>query len=220
MVILMSLFGFMFGCSKGPYKNDGINTIYNLLFCDNQELFLNKCQEPEKYPWDIVLSKKSSDDDLRKIINDKNLESRVKILAYNELRNRKVAISNKELLGIIIEIGFDNGLDVLAAYKDGTARYINQSGKLIVWDVNDNKSDTIIKELFLHGENVINNIGPWDKPRLPYPEKGMARMTFLVSDGLYFGQGPTGVLFEDKMGRPVLDAGTKLMQYLIEKASK
>jgi hypothetical protein len=215
----MTILGDVFGRADGPYKNKSINLTYSLLFCDNVELYINSDQNPEIYPWNIVLSKKAGITDLEKITKDNNLESRAKILAYHELKTRRVTINKKELLGIIIEIGLDKGLDVLAVYKDGTARYISQSGKLTIWNTRDDKSDAIIRELLSHGENVINNIEPWDEPRLAHPEKGMARLTFLVPGGLYIGQGPIGVLLEDKMGKPVLQSGAKLVHYFIEKDS-
>ena len=37
------------------------------------------------------------------------------------------------VLGVIVEVGLDEGLDVLASYQDGTARYINYTGKMILW---------------------------------------------------------------------------------------
>ena len=37
-------------------------------------------------------------------------------------------VPKQELLGAIIEVPLDEGLDVLAAYVDGTVRYINQTG--------------------------------------------------------------------------------------------
>ncbi len=207
-----------FGTSKGPYKNKSSNVIYNLVFCDDVALYSMNRQSAGSYPWDILVSMHTGVSDLEKIIHDDCVESRVKLLAYHQLRTRHVSISTKELLGVVIEIAFDTGLDVLAVYRDGAARYINQSGKIIIQDAGDNASNSIIKELLLHAENVVDNIGPWYRPRLPHPEKGMARMTFLVSDGVYLGQGPIGTLFDDKMGKPVFQAGTKLVQYLIGKS--
>ena len=40
-------------------------------------------------------------------------------------------------------------------------------------------------------------------------------MTFLASDGLYFGQGPFEMLGRDKMGGPVIIQATELMKDLI-----
>ena len=124
--------------------------------------------------------------------------------------------NKKELLGVIIEVGLDNGLDVLASFKDGTARYINQTGKILIWETSDKVSDELTKNLFLQSQNIVNNIGVWDKPRRPYPTKGNVRLTFLVSDGLYFGEGPINVMFNDALANPALTKATELMQYLTE----
>jgi hypothetical protein len=42
------------------------------------------------------------------------------------------------------------------------------------------------------------------------------RMTFLVSDGLYFGEGPLGTLQQDAMAGPVLGKATQLLQRVVE----
>ncbi len=214
----MPLFGFADGRSKGPYRDKSKNVIYNLLFCDDIDLYAANNADPFSYPWNVVLSKNPDLNNLNGIINDTAMESRVRILAYRRIQSTGTAPACRELLGVIIEIGLDNGLDVLAAYKDGTARYINYSGKMLIWETRDGRADSLIKEIFRHGENVVNNTGPWEGERLPAPERGMARVTFLVSGELYFGQGPIGVLMNDGMGKPVFDSGAKLMKYLTEKA--
>jgi hypothetical protein len=211
----MGLFD-IFRKSKGPYRDKSLNLIYELLFCDNLDLFKGSTVQDDKYPFDILVSDKSSVDDINRIINDDQLESRIKILAYNKLMLMGNQIKKKDLLGVIVEIGLDNGLDVLAAYRDGSARYINHSGKLIVWDAVDNISDKLINELFINSERVVRKIGPWDKARRPFPKKGIVRISFLVSDGLYFGEGPIVVLFNNDLDGPALYSATQLMKYLIK----
>jgi len=73
--------------------------------------------------------------------------------------------AKKELLAVIVEAGLDKGLDVLASFNNGTARYINQTGKMLIWETTDQKSNELTKDLFLKSQNVVNQIGPWDKPR-------------------------------------------------------
>lgn len=200
-----------------PYRDAETNLIYNLLFCDNLDLYKHIVKEPISYPWDILFSKSSSHSDIEKIINDDSLESRVRILACNRQIANGVKPEKKELLAVIIEIGLELGLDVLASFKDGTARYINQSGKLLIWETSDEISNLLTNALFSNSVNIINKIGPWDKPRRPYPEKDHLRITFLVTDGLYFGEGPIDALFNDPMASPALSSATKLMQYLTKK---
>ncbi|MBD1387348.1 hypothetical protein IDJ75_18815 [Mucilaginibacter rigui] len=209
----------IFDIFKKQNKDVLENSVYELLFCDNPDLYKNNNQQPDSYPWNILFSDTTDNADLEKIIADTNAESRVKILAYNKLLDRGQKINKKELLGVIIEIGLDNGLDVLASFRDGTARYINQSGKIIIWETTDTTSANLTDKLFDNSYEVVNKIGPWDKPRLPRPKKGVVRITFLVSDGLYFGEGPINVLFSDPMAAPALSSAAELMKYLVEKAS-
>lgn len=69
--------------STNPYKDSSVNQIYNLLFCDNIELFKNNRQPPYSYPFDILLSDTSTIQELQTII-DNTSEARVKLLAYNQ----------------------------------------------------------------------------------------------------------------------------------------
>jgi hypothetical protein len=46
----------------------------------------------------------------------------------------------------------------------------------------------------------------------------MLRISFLVSNKLYFGEGPIDVLFNDGLAGPALLAATNLMKYITEKA--
>jgi len=70
---------------KGPYNNDARNIIYDLLFCDNLDLFGDNVELPDAYPFDIILSRESSEAHLEKVRKEENIESRVKILAYFKL---------------------------------------------------------------------------------------------------------------------------------------
>ena len=224
---LIIIIGFLvFGCKQDkagyePYKEKSLNLIYNSLFCDNIDLYKSITSSKTDYPWDIIFSDKFRENDLYKVANDSMLETRLRILAFNRLRDNKVKILSKELLGVIIEVGLDDGLDVLAAYKDGSARHIDESGKkMIVWETMDKHSDSLINQLFMNTATVGEKIGPWNKPRLTYPKKGNGRITFLVSDGLYFGEASTDTLFKDPMVVPILKAADVLIQYLMSKTEK
>lgn len=166
-----------------PYKDDGLNNIYELLFCDRPELY-----------------KEGIDP----------LSTRAKILAG------KQPDSKKEVLAVIIEVGLKDGLDVLAAYQDGSARYINHAEKLLVWDAETPESKQLISELLAAGEQAVAQIGPWDKQRRMYPAKGMVRLTFLVSDGFYFGEAPFHIFEKDPIGGPVIAAGAGLLLFLTQ----
>ena len=112
---------------------------------------------------------------------------------------------------MIIEVGLEHGLDTLAAYKDLRVRYINQSGKMIIWETRKPIIDTKIRKLFQEAQPIIEKIGPWNKPRLSPPPAGMMRLTFLVNDGLYFGEGTMRDLGRSPLAGPVVTAATELL---------
>ncbi|MBE7169422.1 MAG: hypothetical protein INR73_02465 [Williamsia sp.] len=202
----------------GPYRDNSTNFLYNLLFCDNLDLYKANAQLPS-YPFDILFSESSSPADLQKIIDDATADPRIKVLAYNKQLALGQTPAKKELLAVIVEVGLDGGLDVLASFNNGTARYINQTGKVLIWETTeDTTANGLTNELFARSAQIIDQIGPWDKPRKPHPAGGNARISFLVSDGLYFGEAPVDTLFNDPLARAALQSATKLMQYLTHKS--
>ena len=119
-----------------------------------------------------------------------------------------------------MEVALPEGLDVLAAFADGSARYINHAEKLLIWENRTVESNQLIGQLFNESITVVNKIGPWEDARRPFPVDEMVRLSFLVADKLYFGEGPFDVLTNDPMGGPVIDAATKLMAYLTTQEHK
>jgi hypothetical protein len=203
----------------GPYRDAATNRIYELLFADNIELYRETIKAPYSYPFDILLSTAPGSIDLQKILADEGAEPRIRALAYQLQRRGGQTPTNKELLAVIVEVGMEEGLDVLAAYRNGSARYINYSGKLLVWEVPDDpEGKALTDDLFAKSAEIIQRIGPSDKQRRPYPSKGSVRISFIVSDGLYFGEGPINIMFKDSMAGPALNTATTLMRYVIKKS--
>jgi hypothetical protein len=198
-----------------PYTDEGLNRIYNLLFCDRPELF-SVNGKINSYPWNIVLVPNAQRAELNRVMDDKSTEARARALAGRQLIEGGWERTQKELQGVIIEVGLDAGLDVLAAYDDGSARYINHSGRMVVWETGTAMSESLIGNLFDKSMVIVNKIGPWNKERLSPPRKGEVRLSFLVSGSLYFGQGAFDTLADDEMGGPVLHAATQLMIFLAE----
>lgn len=116
-------------------------------------------------------------------------EARLRLWAWHNLRQLGKYPSPdlaRQVLGVVIEVPYANRLDVLAAYADGTARYINHQGGMIVWD----RMDEVITPRVL---NVIREAVPFGAPqedRLddPIPEEE-ARLSVLTPGGLYVWQG-------------------------------
>jgi len=206
--------------APAPYKQPEINFIYNLLFCDDLSLFKPKSEKPLVY-WESALFAPNPDTEtIRKIAEDKDEESRIRVLAFNWLREHKHAVPARQLLGVIVEVPLDGGLDVIAAYADGRVRYINQTGKLAVFEGAPPEVEEKAKALVASALPAVNRIGPWDKKRLPSPKKGNVRMTFLVSDGLYFGEGPFAQMQREPMAAPIIQTAGELLQLVVGVATK
>jgi hypothetical protein len=77
-----------------------------------------------------------------------------------------------------------------------------------------------VERLLKASQNLVDQIGPWDQPRLPPPVPGNVRFTFLVSDGLYLGDGPRSAMQSDALGAPVLQAATELLQVVVDASTK
>jgi hypothetical protein len=77
-----------------------------------------------------------------------------------------------------------------------------------------------VNRLFEAASSVVARIGPWEQPRRPPPGKGTLRLTFLVSDGLYFGEGRRDVFERDALAGPVFREGTELLVKLVATVKK
>jgi len=203
-----------------PYASPQTNHFYNLLFCDDIKIFKNESAEKNSGLWALLMADNPDKAALRKLADDESNEGRMRALAYNRLRLLGVEVPSKKLLGVIVEVPLEQGLDVLAAFSEGGVRYLNQSGKIAVFEGGSTAVGRMAKNLIVSSQPIVDRIGPWDKQRLPPPKSGNVRITFLVSDGLYFGEGPFQVLQKDEMAGPVLSKAAQLLQKVVEPRSK
>lgn len=156
----------------------------------------------------------------KSILEMPGLESRHCLQAWHFLREAGIQpdqTNAKEIIGIVVEVSLQEGLDLLAAYNDGTARYFNHSGAGVVWDAPDNSLKDDIERVLRAGKMVVNEIGLWESSRPQAPPPGQARINMLTPSGLHFGQAAFEMLAEDKLGGPLIAAATQLMKHLIAK---
>jgi hypothetical protein len=158
----------------------------------------------------------------RHILEQPDLEPRCYLQAWHFLRQHgqqpppEVA---KQLLGVVIEVAMPEGLDLLAAYPDHSARYYNFSGAGVVWEHPDTSLDSAIDQLLEASKQVVAQIGPWEEARPTPPPRGSARLSFLTPSGLHFGQGPMETLARDPLGGRALHLASVLMTALIAKSN-
>lgn len=202
-----------------PFEKPELNLLYNLLFCDEPALFENP-QSSGTEPWATLLAEQPDAAALARIAHDDSNEGRVRALAFNRLRAGGEPVPPKVILGVIVEVPLPQGLDVLAAFSEGGVRYINQSGKAVIFEGKANPVERLGQELVATAQPVVDKIGPWEQPRLAPPGAGKVRMTFLVSDGLYFGEGPLAALQRDPMAGPILARASELLLRVVDLGTK
>jgi hypothetical protein len=195
-----------------PYADKGCNSAYNLLFCDKIDAFRKSASATPQGPWATLLAKTPISLELTAIAEDPSQESRLRLLAYNRLRELNQPVPSKKLFGVVIEVGMEEGLDVLAAYPDGYVRYINHKESMSVYESVPASWMVTVRRLMTASQAAVEQIGPWTQPRVAPPTVGMIRMSFLVSDGLYFGQGVLAVMENDAMAQPIINAGVALLK--------
>jgi hypothetical protein len=152
-----------------------------------------------------------------------DLESRQYLQAWHFLRELRVfppTETAKQVLGVVVEVGVDRGLDLVAAYPDHHARYYNFSGAAVVWERPNDSLDKPIDDLLRAATVVVDAIGLWEKEKPSPPPKGQVRINILTPSGLHFGQGSWDALSKDKIGGPVIGLSFQLMQRLIKLAQK
>jgi hypothetical protein len=203
-----------------PYKDSHLNFLYNLLFCDDLKLFKSQNNAQHVDILNALFSEHPDISALHTIADDETNEGRIRALAYNRLRQLGENVSTKKSLAVIVEVPLQHGLDVLAAFSEGGVRYLNHSGKVAIFEGNGNPVEDLAKQLVSIAQPVVDKIGPWELQRLPPPELGNVRMTFLVSDGLYLGEGPYKVLRNDGMGEPILAKAEQLLLRVTELGTK
>jgi len=153
------------------------------------------------------------------ILKMPGVETRIFLQACHTLRelgDKPPQGREKEVLGVVVEIGMPKGLDLVAAYRDHRARYFNYSGAGVLWERRDDSLDSLIEELLQAGALVAQAIAPWTQVRPPEPKNGTARINLLTPSGLHLGQGPVEALSQDAMGGPILGAAFALMKRLVE----
>jgi hypothetical protein len=186
-------------------------------------------EAPDEFPW-TLFSRARADLDAGRlpdavknwlnVLEQAGLETRHYLQAWHFLRNAGVGPSGaagNPVLGVVVEVAMHEGLDLLAAYQDHSARYYNYSGAGVVWERPDDSMDALIDGLLATSADVLRQIGPWGGARPSAPKRGHVRLSFLTPGGLHFGEGPIDAISTDPKGGPVLEQATILMNALIER---
>jgi len=92
-------------------------------------------------------------------------------------------------LGLVYEIPMGAGLDTLAAFSDGSVRYLNKGDKAAIIEPGAPHAEqvvTLAKGLVRGGgQRTVAHAKRLNRPRMPRPSADRLRVTWLTSDGIY-----------------------------------
>jgi hypothetical protein len=160
---------------------------------------------------------------LKQIVEKEGLNTRIYLQAWHTLRSLEEWPPESQrgyLQGVVVENHMDHGLDIVAAYRDYTARYWNYSGTGVVWEARDREIDQLVVGLLAVGDAIMKQIGLGQHETPPVPEKGYLRIYLMAYDGSCFGHGLFEQLSRDKMGNAAIGAAINLMNGLTKKKEK
>ena len=196
-----------------PYKDPEANIEYNRLFCDNPELF-RPVVKPERV-WKTIFARQPVIDALKSIADDHRVETRTRLLAFNALRRQGVN-NEQKVLGAIIEIGAEEGIEILAVYNDLRAFYINSKGRILNWGNNSPGAgiNEKIQNIITISQKIIGKATAWTQPRPAPPVNGDFRITFLATDAVYLGEGKLATITADPVAAALIRKAGEIMTAL------
>lgn len=140
-----------------------------------------------------------------------SLESRVQLWVWSGLRElgeQPDARAGGEVLGVVIEVPVQGTYDTLAAYQDGSARYLNFSGASIFWDAPDPTVQSLCRRFI--GSSA--SAGSQARPRkdISLPRSGI-QVTLLTRAGMFVILNPS---------QPVITAASNLMMEMVRRVNE
>ena len=122
------------------------------------------------------------------------------------------------MIGMVVEVGLDAGLEAVAAYRDHSARYFNHTGAAVIWDTDTPKINAQIEPFLAVAQTVGENTEPFYEDHPSPPDRGMMLINVLTPGGIHIGMGRMGAMQGDPMGAAVTQTAIGLMQTLMNAA--
>jgi hypothetical protein len=148
---------------------------------------------------------------LRGILDSPALETRIQLWVWAALRELGEAPQGRsafEVLGAVLEMPSGGAYDTLAGYVDGSARYLNFSGKAIFWDAPDPAVKRLCQALV--DSTIPASAGAKPRSSLSLPKRG-TQVTMLTRSGPFVITAPP---------QGVISAGGALMLELIRRSEE
>ncbi len=152
----------------------------------------------------MLLAARASAPALRKIAEDQTAPPIQRIIALGRLPGRAIKAAPPETLAVFVESGEEDGMDTIAVYADGTVKFIDAAGEVSHLAATRLATKKKVAELMSLGQQLSARIEAWPQARLAPPIRNMVRLTFIATNGYYFGQGPIRMLAKDESGGPII----------------
>jgi hypothetical protein len=125
----------------------------------------------------------------RQILRDVTLipefGSQIQLWSWTALRRMGEQINERtaqQVLGVILEIPAPRGVNMLTAYLDGRASYINPDDKIMNWGSTQGKICDLAQGVIQAAQEIVEKLSP-EKTRLPI-EEGHIRISMLTCGGI------------------------------------
>jgi len=170
-----------------------------------------------------ILAARGDDDGARRVLESVALgesgETRFRLWAATALRSlgwTAPAKHRDELLGVVLEVPLNLGLDTLAAWTDGAVRYVNQGGSLILYDPPATAGQDVlapfVRELTAAAARLVPSTAVGVRDHRPPTS---LRVTLLTLDGPRILLSPPELDEQSPLGR-TLAAGGRLLTATID----
>ncbi|WP_395401946.1 hypothetical protein ACHMW6_28310 [Pseudoduganella sp. UC29_106] len=201
------LFGAKKSAPAAAYGKEELNIVYAMLFCDDlpqggKDLF---GEQPDVR---VVTA----------IAQDANEESRLRLLAARWLRANGHPAPASTILGVVVEVPLEGGLDTLAAYTDGRVRYINHTGRLAVYEGAPEDVAQQARLLVAAAIPAAARATPTTQ-RGARPPAGTVRFSYLSTEGLRVREGGFGDLARDPLAASVLENAQQLLDLIVKQSN-
>lgn len=184
-----------------PTREDDFSTVVSALQANElEEAEAWLANEINGYPWVLLaaayvkmrMNEAAEAGRLLRAVTLISSEARLRLWAWHNLRalgKYPAPDLARQVLGVVIEVPFEDRADILAAYADGSARYINHQGGMIVWDRLDERITPLVMQVIRETQPVGDRQEERsDDPVLP----DQVRLTVLTPGGMYIWEGVPG----------------------------
>jgi hypothetical protein len=116
------------------------------------------------------------------------------------------------LCSVVIEMGFDDGSDVLAVRRNGAVHFLNRTGKSIFLQIGrDSAMDDVAHRIWAAGEIMQGKTMPLNSafPQTVRPQYSL--LSVVTTEGIHVGFGRTNELIEHPLANALLRLGTSIV---------